>query len=87
MTMKAVHVIFIFIFVLLVSCNESDDCEQDSRCELEPDVGPCDAAFPKYYYDQEEKKCKEFTWGGCEGVVPFDTLEACEEDCGCEAER
>jgi len=40
--------------------------------------------MPKYYYDEEEKKCKEFIWGGCDGVVPFETLEECEEQCDCE---
>ncbi|MDT0606781.1 BPTI/Kunitz domain-containing protein [Croceitalea rosinachiae] len=48
-----------------------------SRCELLPDSGPCFAAFTKYYFDKEEQACKEFIWGGCEGVVPFDTLEEC----------
>ncbi len=51
-------------------------------CELEPEAGPCRAAIPKYYFDKDEKKCKEFTWGGCEGVVPFETLEDCEA-CDC----
>lgn len=55
-------------------------CEQ--KCALEPQVGPCNAAFRKYYFDQTEKKCKEFTWGGCAGVVPFETLEECQA-CGC----
>ncbi len=53
-----------------------------NKCELEPMAGNCYAYFPKYYFDKEENKCKEFIWGGCEGVVPFETLEECEE-CGC----
>ena len=52
------------------------------RCDLEPDVGPCRAAIPKYYFDKETQTCKEFIWGGCEGTVPFHTLAACEETCG-----
>ena len=47
------------------------------RCELVPDPGPCEAAFPKYYYDSETGKCEEFLWGGCDGVVPFHTMEDC----------
>ncbi len=47
------------------------------RCQLIPETGPCRAYFIKYYYDKNEKKCKEFVWGGCEGVVPFNTLEEC----------
>ncbi len=57
------------------SCSNSDA----QRCELPPLAGPCEAAIPKYYYNQEEQKCKEFLWGGCEGVVPFNTLKECQE--------
>lgn len=49
------------------------------KCTLAPDAGDCEAAIPKYYYDQSEQECKEFLWGGCGGVVPFETLEECEE--------
>jgi len=56
--------------------------KNDERCSLIPDKGICKAAFPKYYFDQEEKKCKQFFWGGCKGVVPFQSLKEC-EDCKC----
>jgi hypothetical protein len=36
----------------------------------------------KYYFDKYEKKCKEFLYGGCEGTVPFDSMEECLE-CEC----
>jgi len=52
-------------------------CDLPSSCQLIPESGPCYAAIPKYYYDQEEKKCKEYTWGGC-GEFIFDTLEECQ---------
>ncbi|WP_232064624.1 BPTI/Kunitz domain-containing protein [Rhodocytophaga rosea] len=38
--------------------------------------------MPKYYYDTKEKRCKEFTYGGCGGVVPFQTMEECKQ-CEC----
>ena len=66
--------VWAFISVVAISCS-SDDAE--NRCGLEPDAGPCEAAIPKYYFDNESGECKEFLWGGCEGVVPFDTMEAC----------
>lgn len=75
--------VFISILITLftqVGCSE--DCIENSSCNLEPETGPCLAAFPKYYYDKEEGKCKEFIWGGCQGVVPFDTMEACKK-CEC----
>lgn len=55
--------------------------EIPESCYLEPDSGPCKASIPRYYFDQNDKKCKEFIWGGCDGVVPFITLEECQESC------
>jgi hypothetical protein len=68
--------IVLLCFALFMSC--TNDGAQ-SKCELEPEVGLCNAAIPKYYFDEEEQRCKEFIWGGCGGVVPFDTLEECQE--------
>ena len=52
-----------------------------NQCELEPDPGMCKAYFPKYYFDKETNSCEEFIYGGCGGVVPFDTLEQCSQQC------
>ena len=51
------------------------------KCELKPDTGYCEARFIKYYFDQEDNICKNFIWGGCEGLVPFDTLDECQKNC------
>lgn len=51
------------------------------RCRLEPDGGPCKALFWKHYFDPKSGECKEFAYGGCEGTVPFETREECEEEC------
>ena len=53
----------------------------NDRCKLEPETGSCKARFIRYYFDQEEKTCKEFIWGGCEGKIPFETLKECQETC------
>ena len=78
---------FALLFVsLMPSCRNKDAGTSslcNDKCSLQPDPGPCEAHMPRYYYDQTEKKCKEFIWGGCHGVVPFESLEAC-ESCGCE---
>ena len=29
----------------------------------------------------ESESCQEFTWGGCQGSVPFETMEACMASC------
>jgi hypothetical protein len=47
-------------------------------CTLSPDPGPCNAAVPKYYFNQETQQCTMFSWGGCAGIVPFNTLNECE---------
>ena len=80
-----------FIFILSISiylfpsCSDKDEAPTacEANCDLAPEVGPCNAAFPRYYFDKTEKKCKEFIWGGCAGVVPFESLAECEA-CGCQ---
>jgi hypothetical protein len=79
--------IFIILLTLCIyaSCCDKEEVSStkcEKNCALEPEVGPCNAAIPKYYFDKTEKKCKQFIWGGCAGVVPFETLEEC-ESCGC----
>ncbi len=83
---KLYILIFCSCIFFITSCSvgdlEIDSGYTCSNCKLEPQVGPCNAAFSRYYFDQEENKCKVFTWGGCNGVVPFETLEDCEL-CAC----
>ena len=67
---------------VLMSCETEEDCKKSERCDLISDPGLCKAYFPKYYFDKTEGKCKEFIWGGCNGVVPFNTLEECKQ-CEC----
>ena len=70
---------FIFL-LLLINCDKDDPL--DESCLLVPDPGLCQAAFPRYYYNSETDKCTQFLWGGCGGVVPFETLEECKNACG-----
>jgi Kunitz/Bovine pancreatic trypsin inhibitor domain len=58
------------------------ECGCNTKCSLQPFAGPCEALIKRYYFDQSEGKCKEFFWGGCQGVVPFETLAEC-ESCKC----
>jgi hypothetical protein len=50
-------------------------------CRLKPDGGTCKALLWKYYFDQKTNRCKEFAYGGCDGVVPFETKQECEQTC------
>ena len=52
------------------------------KCYLPKVSGPCRGQFPKFYFDQEEQQCKEFTYSGCLGNANrFETLEECEQSC------
>ena len=55
------------------------DCASTiDACTLSPDPGMCFAALQMYYFNQETQQCEDFTWGGCGGVVPFESLAECE---------
>lgn len=69
------------ILISLASATCSEDDKSNAKCELNPDPGACNGSITKYYFDKNEKKCKEFIWGGCGGVVPFDTIEECQKGC------
>lgn len=70
----------LLVMAIFLFCNWSckKDCNTTGNCSLEPDAGNCEAAIPIYYFDSSDEKCKEFLWGGCDGVVPFETLAECE---------
>jgi len=45
------------------------------RCGLWGMVGRCRALLPRYHW--RYGRCEKFMWGGCEGLVPFDTAADC----------
>ena len=76
-----------FSLQLYTSFYENLQCEWDNlslsdNCELDPEPGPCFAAIEIFYFNEETGMCEEFIWGGCNGVVPFSTLEECQDACG-----
>jgi hypothetical protein len=70
---------FVTVFNQILSTFEFIDQNStiNSACTVSPETGPCKAAFTKYYFDQITGECKPFTWGGCQGTVPFETFEEC----------
>uniref|UniRef100_A0A914LJ54 BPTI/Kunitz inhibitor domain-containing protein n=1 Tax=Meloidogyne incognita TaxID=6306 RepID=A0A914LJ54_MELIC len=58
-----------------------EECQKTCNvCEFEKDHGPCDALFPRWWYDKGE--CKKFVYGGCKGNGNnFKTLEECQARC------
>ena len=73
---------YALIFVVTFSCAVKKPNECQINCSLKPEKGICKAIIPKYYFNNNTGKCEEFSWGGCNGVVPFDSLEECEK-CKC----
>ncbi|WP_022854953.1 ankyrin repeat domain-containing protein [Thermodesulfobacterium thermophilum] len=51
------------------------------RCYLIPQVGPCKGLFWGAYFIPGLDKCEKFFYGGCDDVVPFDSVEACRNIC------
>jgi len=64
-----------------VGAREGEDTELSEHCRMKHDPGPCRGAFTRYYYDRKTEKCASFIYGGCQGVVPFETLEDCQAAC------
>jgi hypothetical protein len=77
---KYIIMSLLIITLTLMACEQQQLINKD-RCEIEPIAGPCEALIYKYYFDQETQTCEEFMWGGCEGVVPFETMEECQTSC------
>ena len=82
-------IVLLIISVISISCNNKVQSPAEApklaeACLLKPESGPCKGAFNYYYYDKTKKKCATFIYGGCQGVVPFKTLEECQEGCNCE---
>ncbi|GAV00689.1 hypothetical protein RvY_11503-2 [Ramazzottius varieornatus] len=60
-----------------------NDCSRaQDVCTLPKVIGPCRGAFNVYYYDIYERKCQQFTYGGCQGNGNrFQSSEECERNC------
>jgi len=68
-----------------------DKCQDTCVCSLPADVGPCDGAFPRWYYETHSASCEPFSWGGCGGnannfVLEPDCRRACTDVCGLPAD-
>ncbi|MBK8669412.1 MAG: hypothetical protein IPN89_08050 [Saprospiraceae bacterium] len=77
--MKTILAVLILFFVN-TGCYKAVN---DPMCTLKPDSGPCKASIKNIILTRLPKMYG-FTWGGCKGVVPFETLEACNQKCPCQ---
>lgn len=55
--------------------------DEDRRCSAPPVTGTCKGNFERYYFDQKTRACRMYSWGGCEGNPPFETMEECVKTC------
>jgi len=88
--MKKIYILPLLL--LLTGCSTPKNATQlsqtsqqtqikDSKCLQKADAGKCRGMFSKYYFDTKKQKCQMFFWGGCEGNVPFETLQSCQNRC------
>ncbi|XP_061099465.1 kunitz-type protease inhibitor 1-like isoform X2 [Conger conger] len=69
--------VYVFQLIVTDSIGQSDTTqvkvhvldaeESDSYCRAPLKIGPCRAAFPRWYYDLQAQDCKQFLFGGCRG--------------------
>jgi hypothetical protein len=51
-------------------------------CGLPMEVGDCEGAFPRWWFNAAVGKCEVFSYGGCNGNANnFETAEACAAAC------
>ncbi|XP_055938654.1 actinia tenebrosa protease inhibitors-like [Argiope bruennichi] len=51
-------------------------------CNLEAEVGPCKAAFRRFFFNRKTGQCERFIYGGCQGNENnFETQRECENRC------
>jgi len=50
-------------------------------CQLKPERGEGNETIRAYYFDMRLKACRPFIWSGKGGLVPFKSMDACEQYC------
>jgi Kunitz/Bovine pancreatic trypsin inhibitor domain len=86
-TMKSIlQTTALLLAFFILSCEREQSAVPRSACSIkcskEPQDGPCNAAFYRYFFNKKTMRCDTFIWGGCAGVVPFKTLAECKK-CDC----
>ena len=75
-------------YCVWIGCDNDEQCRPGEHCVIEDicrapaAVGPCDAAFQRWFYNFETSSCEQFTWGGCGGNDNnFESKDECEAIC------
>lgn len=72
-----------FLTLALSGCGGGEVTQNDLpvQCLDKPEPGPCNKHLIRYFYDYRYDRCRAFHYGGCQGHVPFETQDECEEIC------
>lgn len=62
--------------------SDTESVPADPCMQVPVNDGMCDAAIPAWAFDPETGECYMWAYNGCDGVVPFDSLESCLAECG-----
>ncbi|XP_028997722.1 kunitz-type protease inhibitor 1-like isoform X2 [Betta splendens] len=55
---------------------------REAQCTQSPHTGPCRASHTRWYYDPVQRKCFQFTYGGCDANNNnFERKEKCSSAC------
>jgi hypothetical protein len=54
-------------FETSIACREACGGAPPALCELPAEIGNCDGAMPRYWFDSTIGQCELFTYGGCGG--------------------
>ncbi|XP_062241812.1 kunitz-type protease inhibitor 2 [Platichthys flesus] len=70
------------ILPLLSSGDPPNNHSNHVLCRLPVKVGLCRAAFPRFFYNVTEQKCRSFVYGGCDANGNnFESEDECESTC------
>jgi len=75
------RIMMILLVGTLLSACQSANSSLPPACTLKPESGKCRAAHTRYWFDADSGSCRACIGGGCAGVVPFETLEQCQQTC------
>ena len=70
----------LFLFIIIPFISSGQIVTED--CNSIPDPGPCFGCGFIYWFNPTTSQCEEACWGLCDGLVPFWTLEDCQNSCG-----
>ncbi|PAV71347.1 hypothetical protein WR25_17674 [Diploscapter pachys] len=89
--MRFFLIVALFVVFAFVSARDSNSNETKSRessekrthpCQQPIIIGPCRALIKRWAFDQRTNRCREFSYGGCQGNKNnFKTLKECQNTC------